>query len=320
MPATQIEFPLHVDLGEGWHQVDSGYYVDGHTSVFIVTEGGKATILDAAHSAATPRILEVLGKIGLEPDAVDHVVVSHAHLDHCGGVGSLMSKLPNAKCVVHGKAAPHIADPEKLIAGARQVYGERYDSLYGEVLPVDGARIHAASDGETLQVGERRLEVLDTPGHTFSHLCVLDRVASCIFAGDVFGVTIPSEFGLKDAMRVPAAPTQFSPKDWKESVNRILALGVAKIAVAHYGVITSSIEEKAKELINEIDAFIELAKEAKDMPDPTEHIAGRIRDMWVAKIGEGVRNLPNDMLENDVNLVKLGLSLWMTKHLANHNG
>ena len=313
-------FPLHTDLGRGWHQVDSGYYTQGHTSVFIVADSGRAAILDTANNAATPRILEALQAIGLSPTDVDHVVVSHAHLDHCGGAGSLVEELPNAVLVAHHKAAQHVVEPGALIDGAKTVYGDSFDRLYGTVLPVPQERTMPVREGESLSVGSRRLEVLETPGHTFNHVCVLDREADCVYAGDTFGVLLPSQFGLRDTMRVPAAPTQFSPKDWKESIKRIAGLGVSRVMLAHFGHVGEGLDDKARELIDEIEEWIEITREAVDKEDPAGHIADRIKRSWLGKMGEAAANLPCDMLDNDVNLNKMGLSMWMEKHLDSYDG
>lgn len=313
-------FPLHKDLGGGWHQVDSGYYTEGHTSVYVVADGGRAAVLDTANSAATPRIVEALGLAGVDPAAVDHVLVSHIHLDHSGGAGTLLDELPNAACWIHPRSERHLADPAQLIAGARTVYGDRYDGLYGTVKPVPADRIRTVDEGGELAVGGRKLEVIATPGHTFDSVCAIDRQADCLFAGDAFGVTLPPEFGAGGAMRVPAAPTQFAPREWKETLRRIAGAGVSRVMLAHFGPVEGDLGAKAGEMCGEIDAFIGFAREAKASDDPAALIEDRIRQRWLGALGEGAADLPGNMLDNDVNLVKLGLSLWTAERLDSYDG
>lgn len=320
MSGEAPDFPLHRDLGGGWHQVDSGYYTAGHTSVFIVESDGRAAILDTANSAATPKILEALKTIGVPAENVDHVVISHSHLDHSGGAGTLIRELPNATCAIHPKAIDQLVDPTALIEGARGVYGDRFDSLYGTILPIPKERVQGIGEGDVLAVGGCKLEILDTPGHTFNHVCVLDKEADCVFAGDTFGVTLPPEFGVKEAMRIPAAPTQFSPDHWKDSIRRLAGLGAGRIMLSHFGAIDKDIDGKAKELIEEIDAWVGIAREARDKEDPPEHIAAQVKKTWLAKMGDEALGLPDNMLDNDINLNRMGLSLWMSKHLDDYDG
>ena len=73
-------------------------------------------------------------------------MVTHIHLDHAGGVGDIAAMFPGAEVVVHVKGARHLADPSRLMAGARAVYGAALDRLFGELAPVPADRIVALDD------------------------------------------------------------------------------------------------------------------------------------------------------------------------------
>ena len=97
-------------------------------------------------------------------------------LDHAGGAGQLMQALPNARAVLHPRGAPHLIDPAKLIAGTRAVYGdELYSRLYGEILPIEPARILIAQDGQRFGLPGREFECVHTPGHALHHQAIVDR-------------------------------------------------------------------------------------------------------------------------------------------------
>ncbi|MEZ4384491.1 MAG: MBL fold metallo-hydrolase, partial [Nannocystaceae bacterium] len=101
---------------------------------FLLTEGERAAFVETNTNFAVPRLLEALRASGRRPEDVDYVIVTHVHLDHAGGASKLMAACPNATLLAHPRAAPHLIDPSKLVASARQVYGaERFAALYGEI-------------------------------------------------------------------------------------------------------------------------------------------------------------------------------------------
>ena len=77
-------------------------------------------------------MLAAIAELGLTPEHLDWIILTHIHLDHAAGAGALMEKCPNAKLVVHPRGAAHMINPEKLEAGTMAVYGEdNYRKLYG---------------------------------------------------------------------------------------------------------------------------------------------------------------------------------------------
>ncbi|MDR0701020.1 MAG: MBL fold metallo-hydrolase, partial [Azoarcus sp.] len=89
------------------HAVDAGYVRPGLAAVHLIVEDGRVAVVDTAHNAALPRFLAALAQLGLTPEAVDYVFLTHVHLDHAGGAGAYMARLPNAKLVVHPRGARH---------------------------------------------------------------------------------------------------------------------------------------------------------------------------------------------------------------------
>ena len=104
-----------------------------------------------------------LKELGIHAAQIDYVILSHIHLDHAGGAGLMIQAFPNARLVVHPRGARHMVDPSKLIEGASAVYGcDEVFRLYGEVLPVDSARIIEATHGLTIDLSGRQLLCLDS--------------------------------------------------------------------------------------------------------------------------------------------------------------
>ena len=124
---------------DGITAVDTEYLHPGHAASHIVQHGGRAAFVDVGTNDSVPYLLAGLDALGIARESVDYLLLTHVHLDHAGGAGRLMQELPNAAAVLHPRGAPHMIDPEKLIVGARMVYGaERFRQYYGDLVPITG--------------------------------------------------------------------------------------------------------------------------------------------------------------------------------------
>src|SRR5438034_3101815 len=144
-PAPEGVDVLDVNLF-GARNLSCSYLV--HAAQPALIETGPATVFDTVRDELTRR--------GVEPA---HVVLTHIHLDHGGGVGHVADLFPGAKIWVHDVGARHVADPERLVASARRLFGESLDTLYGEPRPVAADRILAIDEGTVIDLGDRELRV-----------------------------------------------------------------------------------------------------------------------------------------------------------------
>lgn len=118
------------------------YVQAGYAACYLMIHNDRAAFIDTGTGNTVPYLLEILKLKDIPVDAVEYVIPTHVHLDHAGGAGLLMSKLPNANLVIHPRGARHMIDPEKLIAGATAVYGaEKFKQSFGEVKPIDEKRV-----------------------------------------------------------------------------------------------------------------------------------------------------------------------------------
>ena len=193
--------------------IDSGYVRENMAACYLLEAGAEVAFIEAGTNNSTPRLLETLQSRGWNAGQVKYVIVTHVHLDHAGGAGSLMQSLPNATLLVHPYGARHMIDPARLEAGSRAVYGdELFDRLYGELVPVPEARTRAMQDGETVGLGSRRLRFIDTPGHARHHFCVHDSQTNGWFTGDTFGLSYREFDTSNGAFMIPTTtPVQFDP-------------------------------------------------------------------------------------------------------------
>ena len=137
--------PFVQTLAHGIHVIDTGFHRPMFDASYLMVENGRAAFIDTGTNHSVPRLLEALQSLGLAPEAVDFVIVTHVHLDHAGGAGLLMQQLPNARLVVHPLGAPHMIDPERLTNGARAVYGEaEVKRSYGSIVDRKSTRLNSS--------------------------------------------------------------------------------------------------------------------------------------------------------------------------------
>lgn len=267
MPNRSKE-PAHQKAGSFALNPDNGIItVDTHhvrpnldASHFIV-DNGRVAIVDTGTALGLPYLLTALQDLEIELSAVDYVLLTHIHLDHAGGVGLLLSKLPNAKLIVHPRGARHMIDPAKLVAATIEVYGESFfKSTYGPVVPVAAERVISSDDGYLLTVGNRKISVWYTPGHALHHQVFVDHQANVVIAGDAFGVSY-REFDVNGrAFIMPATtPSHFNPEQMIASIERITAWQPKAIYVTHYSRI-SEVPRLADELKSAISRWAEITK------------------------------------------------------------
>jgi glyoxylase-like metal-dependent hydrolase (beta-lactamase superfamily II) len=231
-------FPTKIkDLGHRVYLIDLyDMGLEGKTGIYVIREE-KVTLIDTGSAPSVPYILHGLEKLDIRPDEIERIVLTHIHLDHAGAAGLLLQSFPNAKVVVHPKGLRHMVDPSRLIAGAREVYGERFDTLFNPILPIPEDRIFAMSDGDLLEIGGARvLRFLDTPGHASHHFSIHDSRSNGMFTGDTIGMYYPAfEAGEAPFYLPVTTPSQFDPAAMLTSLEKIRAVAPSAIFFGHFG-------------------------------------------------------------------------------------
>ena len=254
---------LEIDtLLGGWERVTAGYLIEGPAPVLIET-GSQSSV---------PVLLAALGEVGVGPDDLAGIAVTHIHLDHAGGVGDVARAFPSATVYVHEKGARHLADPSRLIDSAARVYGPLLDSLYGRMDPTDAARLHVVADGEEISVGPTRtLVAVDSPGHAKHHVGFHDSESGVLFAGDAIGVKLPDAGVLRPA----TPPPDFDLDLALNSLRKFAARRPSALALAHYGLLESP-EELLAEADDTLRQWAETAEAAfREGADIAEALSAR---------------------------------------------
>lgn len=307
---------------DGIHALESGYGRPLLAAIHIVVEEGRAAVVDTGSNDSVPRVLSALAALGIPPENVDWVMLTHIHLDHAGGAGSLMCALPNAKLLVHPRGVRHMVDPSKLWEGTSAVYGaERAYQLYGRLVPVPAERIVPATDGLELRLASRRFRVFDTPGHARHHICIWDNTARAFFTGDTFGLSYRELDVDGRAFVVPTTtPTQFDPQAMHESIDRMMAMQPQAMYLTHYSRVTD-VPRLAADLHRLIDAMVAVAQAARGdgVARHVEILAGleqvmreeTDRQKWTLDEEQTL-----ELLRMDLELNAQGLGVWLDSQRA----
>jgi glyoxylase-like metal-dependent hydrolase (beta-lactamase superfamily II) len=301
VPHTIAPGVLEIDtLLGGWERVTAGYLIDGPAPVLIET-GSQSSV---------PVLLAALGKVGVGPDDLAGIAVTHIHLDHAGGVGDVARAFPSATVYVHEKGARHLADPSRLIDSAARVYGPLLDSLYGRMDPTDAARLHVVTDGEEIEVGPgRTLVAVDSPGHAKHHVGFHDSESGVLFAGDAIGVRLPDAGVLRPA----TPPPDFDLDLALSSLRKFGARRPSALALAHYGLL-----ESPEELLAEADDTLrQWAETAEAAFRQGVDIAGALSARFDASL-RGVDPAHREKLEtlNGVHSNAAGFRRWLEGRAA----
>jgi glyoxylase-like metal-dependent hydrolase (beta-lactamase superfamily II) len=164
---------------------------------------------------------------GLGGETPRGVLLTHIHFDHAGATGRLVERWPDLRVWVHERGAPHMADPSKLVASARQIWGDDFDRLWGEVVPVPEANLHVLSGGETVD----GFDVEYVPGHAKHHVAYFHKATGHAYVGDMAGVRIPPS----EVTRAPTPPPDIDVEAWFESLERIEARNPTAVVLTHFG-------------------------------------------------------------------------------------
>ena len=246
------------------YSVDAEYVRPKHAAIHLILENGRVAFVDTGCNDSIPNALRALDELGVSVDSVDYVMLSHIHLDHAGGAGTMMKLFPNARLVVHPRGAWHMAKPARLMESVATVYGiEETRRLYGEVLPIDASRIIEATHETSIDLAGRKLLCLDAPGHAKHHIAIVDSKSGHIFSGDIFGLSYPElDTDGRQFVFPTTTPVQFDPQAMHASIEMLMSYRPQAIYLTHFGQ-TCDVAGKALDLHRMIDAHVAIALREK---------------------------------------------------------
>lgn len=203
----------------------------GLIAAYVIESEGELALIETGPSSTLETLRASIRKLGLHETKIRDVFVTHIHLDHAGAAGWWAQQGAQVYC--HPKAAQHLINPSRLMDSARQVYAERMEVLWGEMLPAPPEQVTALQEGESVKIGATTIKAWDTPGHARHHHAFV--IGDLCFTGDVAGMRLAGT----NYLSVTAAPPQFEPELYLASVDRLAAADFQKLYLTHFGEVSS---------------------------------------------------------------------------------
>lgn len=299
------------DLGDNVFMIDTRMGGQENITAAYLIRGSRPTLVETGAARSAPLLVGVLATLGIGPDELAAIVVTHVHLDHAGGVGDVATAFPGASVYVHTNGARHLVNPERLVASARRVYGNVMDEVFGDLLPTDTQRVHALADGEHVDLGDGRyLAAVDSPGHARHHLGLLDSVSGDLYVGDAAGIFIPETA----EVRAATPPPDFDMAAALHSLEIFAANRPQRLLFSHYGPV-SRVDEVLDLSTAELRRWVESARHALAMAPDLDHAVQLIRQadasaLWRKNPGIEARAMVLNTDEANLN----GIARWLSLH------
>lgn len=266
--------PLIDSLGDEVYAIDT--QMAGHagiTSSYLI-RGSRPCLIETGTALSAPVVIDALAKLGIGPDDLATVVVTHIHLDHAGGVGDIAAAYPHAQVVVHEKGARHLADPTKLVASAQRVFGPDMDRMFGPLIATPTERLVTLGEEGFVDLGDgRRLDAFHNPGHASHHVALVDSQTGDLYTGDAAGVFVPDTAEVRPA----TPPPDFDLGLALDSLSRMRDAKPARLLFSHFGPVTD-VELVFEQSEEELRYWVEQVSQAYHAGMDLEHAIAMVKE------------------------------------------
>jgi glyoxylase-like metal-dependent hydrolase (beta-lactamase superfamily II) len=277
---TSPDSDLVTSLGHEVYQIDTrmaGYH--GITAGYLI-RSDRPCLVETGTAPSAPVVRDALATLGVGGGDLATVVVTHIHLDHAGGVGDIAAMFPAADVVVHELGARHLADPSRLMASARMVYGDELDGLFGALAPTPAYRIRSVERTGMVDLGAgRRLDSHYSPGHAKHHVGLIDSVSGDLYVGDAAGIYIPETGDQRPA----TPPPDFDLDVALESLRMFAALQPSRLLFSHYGpvaAVAEALERSAEEIMVWVGETTQARRAGLDLDHAVAMVAERTQERY----------------------------------------
>jgi glyoxylase-like metal-dependent hydrolase (beta-lactamase superfamily II) len=261
-------------LGHDVYEIDTRMAgTPGITAGYAIL-ADRPCLVETGTAPSAPVVRDALEHLGVGPADLATVVVTHIHMDHAGGAGDIAAMFPRAEIVVHERGARHLADPSRLMASARQVYGSALDELFGAMAPTPATRIRTVQERGTIDLGGgRRLDSHYSPGHAKHHVGLIDSLTGDLYVGDAAGVYIPQTGDLLPA----TPPPDFDLAAALASLRTFAALRPTRLLFSHYGPV-NAVEQALDRSAEEIRLWVEETRRARHARLDLDHAVAMVHE------------------------------------------
>lgn len=228
-------YQIELDTG-GIHQLICSYIISGSNPM----------IIESGPTNSIPNLLMGIKELEIKPEDIQYIAVTHIHLDHGGGAGTLLKHLSNAKVLVHPRGVQHLTDPERLWSSSQSVL-DYVSEVFGKPEPIPKDRVIPITDGSIALDENGELKIIETIGHASHHLSFKETFNGGVFPGDAAGTYMP-----KYKVVVPTTPPPFILEAALASLDKLITLNPTALYFTHFG--------KAEDAVNRLKAYKEQLK------------------------------------------------------------
>ena len=244
-------------------------------TVYLVVDE-RTALVEVGSSVQIPDILQAVATLDYDIQDLAYIIPTHVHSDHAGGAGHLAQQLPHARVVAHPKAARLLADQsiiDRMLQSRRVVFGEDADERFGGMLAIDRDRFVLVEDGDSIDLGDRQLTAIHTPGHDPNHLCFMDSRTKGLFCGDALGGYFP-----ETRSRMPACVPGSDPDIMIQSIDRVGQFNPELLFFSHGGTATDA-SGLVQSILNAEKQCTAAALKAMQAGEDQEKIARRLAEI-----------------------------------------
>lgn len=267
-----------------------------HLICSYIIKGEAPLLIESGPKSSIPKLLAGLKELNISFEDIQHIALTHIHLDHGGGAGTLLKSLPNAKVIVHPRGLPHLVDPEHLWPSSQSVLGF-ISEIFGKPDPIQKERIIPMIEG-SLNLGYGgKLVITETVGHASHNLSFQESFNGGIFPGDAAGTYLP-----RFDVIVPTTPPPFYLEAALTSLDKLIALNPTVLYFSHYGKATDAVQ-RLKDYKVQLQLWADIAKDGVKKNQSLEQIRDRIiqEDKVMKRVIDFIRThtiYSKTMLEN----------------------
>ncbi|QLD90442.1 MBL fold metallo-hydrolase [Natronomonas salina] len=265
------------EVTDGVHGIDVELFDEGFLSGYLFDDD-EPTLVDPGAATSAETVLEAVESLGVDPAALENVVLSHVHLDHAGAAGDLVEAVPDLDVYVHEATAQHLVDPAALVESTRAAMGEHFAAM-GEPTPVpDENIVPVPESGETVDIGANTLELIHAPGHSPDHFAVWNPERDLLFAAESIGGYLPRA----DRWAPPATLPNFDVGTLSDSIEQLRKLDPEHVVFPHFGAYpdpASAFGMASRELHRFDERIVALYEETGSVEATRSRVADELLDL-----------------------------------------